>query len=358
MAFLDLLVAMEKINRQAEREQIRQARINERIEANNRREFERQQQINYVNNQLAIADNLTNNLLNQYKNYNNFINDILLSKRFFYFDSFKQKYEENKFFFNKAVPQMKNDSKKIKVPNESNISFFSNRRKKIQEKKQLMEQKELEEYTLLMNRYEYEKNVAFSEFQKAEEQRKRLIENSNNNIDNWKKGCTLYDKLCIEHFLARITKFFVNKTNDKLVNKIRYDYTNNKLIFEIFMKKEKDIFPCEGYRYYKQRDSIEPITMKKNSISRMLKDIIPNIAISFTDLLYKNDELKLFEHIIVNVFYERKCCSSICLDRNLYFNLDLLNEDNYYYVYDNYMKNYKTLTTGVKPFETIYMELK
>ena len=362
MGFLDLLVIMEKINRQAEREQLRRDRINAKIEANNRREFERQQQIIYVNNQISMSDNLTNEILNQYRNYNDFLIAFLSSKRFFYFDSFKQKYDANQFFYNKPVPQRKNDSEKIKIPKEgkleNTISFFKNRRIKAQEKKVALENKEVEEYNLLMNRYEYEKNLAYEQFKKNEEQRKNNIENFNQAIENWKSGCKAYDKACIDGFLARIFNYFSNITKDKIVNKIKYDYSNRKLILEVFLKKEKDMFPCEGYRYYKQRDVIEPINTKKTTINRMLKDIIPNVAISFLDLLYKNDELFLFEEIIVNVFYDRKCCSSIDLTRDLYFTLNLLNEDNYYYVYDNYMKNYKTLSTGVKPYESIYMELK
>ena len=151
--------------------------------------------------------------------------------------------------------------------------------------------------------------------------------------------------------------FFINNTNGKLVSKVRYDYIDNKLIYEVFLKKEKELFPCEGYRYYKQKDSIEPIITKKTTINTILKELIPNVAITLIDILFKNDELDLFNEIIVNVYYARKCSSSIKLLKDEYKSFNLNEEDDYYYVYDHYMKNYKTLTTGVKPYDSMYVEL-
>lgn len=361
MSFYSFLREVERLNRAAEREQARRERINSRNQEIYRRNLEKQRKADYLISQQEKADDLTKKIIDQYTDYDKFKEKILSYPRFFRFDDFKKTATKKEFVYNVPMPQKNNNSNQIKVPKESKLeqklSFLRKRRLSIENKKQEMELRETEEYNELLKLYESNKAEALNRFEIQQSKLNEEIDKYNNTIENWKSGCLNYDKESIEKYLAYLLNFFINKTNNKLVSKVRYDYIDNKLIYEVFLKKENELFPCEGYRYYKQKDSIEPILTKKTTINTILKELIPNVAITLIDILFKNDELDLFNEIIINVYYTRKCCSSIKLlkDEYKYFNLN--DEDDYYYVYDHYMKNYKILTTGVKPYDSMYVEL-
>lgn len=361
VSFLKLLSDLERMAARAERERIRQERYNNRIAEANRREYEKQEKIRHIESQEQKANSLTSQIINQYKNYDSFCGQILAHSQFFKFERYMKRYNEKEFEFNKSFPQKSCKSEKIKVPNESSweskIPFLKKRRLFLQDKKQNLEQEELKKYNEDLKVYEEEKKQALKQFKEEEKKIKKDIENYNLSIEEWKNGCLNYQKESIDKFIAEILFFLNNVTKNKLINKIQYDCNGKRLIVEVFLKKEKEIFPCEGYRYYKQRDTIEPIQTKKTTINTILKELIPNVAISLIDLIFKNDELNLFDEIIVNVYFDRKCCSSIKLSKEEYNGFQLTKEDDYYYVYDHYMKNYKTLSTGVKPYDSIYIDL-
>lgn len=361
MSFLKLLNDLERISRQVERERIREAKEKARIQEKYKRNFAKQQRFEHVNAQKIKAEELTKEILDTYKNYDTFKDEILSTPSYFSFDNFKKKYVEAVFKYDCAKPIKGNKAEHIKVPKktklEKKFKFLKKRRLTLELKKETLEKKELDEFNLMLNKYEEEKNIALDNYKKQELNRKKEIDKHNNSIDNWKRGCLKHDKDCIDKFLAYLLNFFLSKTNDKIINKIQYSFDNNKLICEAYLKKERELFPCEGYRFYKQKDVIEPIKIKRNTVNTILKELIPNVAITLIDIIYKNDELNLFEEIIINVYYDRKCCSSIKLQKDEYSGFKLNNEDDYYYVHDHYMKNYKTLSTGVKPYDSIYMDL-
>ncbi|MGN1372185.1 MAG: hypothetical protein ACI4XM_07930 [Candidatus Coprovivens sp.] len=361
MSFYGLLRELEKINRAAEREQARRERINARNQEIYRRNLEKQRKADHMISQQKKADDLTKKIIDQYTDYDKFKDKILSYPKFFRFDDFKKKTIKKKFVYNVPMPQKSSNSSQIKVPKESKLeqklTFLRKRRLSIENKKQEMELKETQQYNDLLKKYESNKAKALKKFELEQFKLNAEIDEFNKSVDNWKSGCANYDKESIDKYLAHLLNFFINNTNDKLVSKVRYDYIDNKLIYEVFLKKENELFPCEGYRYYKQKDSIEPIITKKTTINTILKELIPNVAITLIDILFKNDELDLFNEIIVNVYYTRKCCSSIKLLKDEYKSFNLNEEDDYYYVYDHYMKNYKTLTTGVKPYDSMYVEL-
>ena len=361
MSFYGILRDIERAANAAERDRIRKQKQIYRIKEANRREYEKQQKKDYINSQLSEAERMTNEIIKLYNTYDNFINTVLKRKKEFYFSNFYKKYNESAFIYNVNPPLKQNNSEHIKIPKESKLEnkfkFLKNRRISKIHKKDELQKIENEQYEAELKKYENEKETAKKSFAIEENKKKECIEEYNNKVESWKFGCESREKDCIDKYMAHLLKILLDCTQNKLINKIQYDLKENTLICELFMKKEREIFPCEGYRYYKQKDTIEPIQTKRMTVNTMLKEIIPNIAIAFIDILYKNDDINIFNNIIVNVYYERKCCSSIKLSKDEYANFDLNNEDSYYYVYDHYMKNYKVLTTGVKPYESIYTDL-
>lgn len=365
MTLYGVLRDIERASNAAERDRIRRKNQAQkemmRINAQNQREYEKQQKIEYYNLQMSKTENMTNQILQLYKKYDEFINYVLRSGKLFSFENFHKSYEASTFQYYVAPPQKMYNSANIKIPRESKltnkVSFLKNRRLSKINQKELLKKQEEEQYAYALQYYESEKSKAYELFLEEENRKKESIENYNKKVDSWKLGCENLKKGAIDKYLAHMLNFLLIRTNNKLINKLQYDLSDKHLICELYMKKEKEIFPCEGYRYFKQKDSIEPILTKRITVNNKLKTIIPNLAIAFIDILYKNDELNLFDNIVVNVYYERKCCASLKLSKDEYASFNLNDEDSYYYVYDHYMKNYKVLTTGVKPFDTIYMDL-
>lgn len=357
MSFYGLMRDLERAANAAERNRIRQQKQALRISAMNQRAYEKQQKQQHLERMQIEADKRTDEILCQYKMYDNFCQNVLNSDKFFTIDNFKKKYVSEEFQFDEPIPVKSSKSECIKIPKESKIAFFQKRRLAKIEKKENLAKQEEQLYEDELKKYKNNKKRALELFEKNENKKMKEIEEFNLSIENWKKGCISNDKQCIDKYIAHFFQFLVNSTGDKLINKIQYDLRDKQLIIEVYMKKEEEIFPCEGYRFYKQRDVIEPIATKKVTINTMLKEIIPNIAISFLDIVYKNDELELVDNLIINVYYTRKCCASLKLSKEDYKNFDLRNEDMYYYVFDHFMKNYKVITTGVKPYDSIYLEL-
>ena len=358
---MGVLREIERAERRAIREQEKKQREINRQKAIERRAYEKQLKIDYLNCQQEKANLMTKQIVEQYEKYKKIGNIILPIPRFFYFENYKKKYVASTFQYNKPVPVKQENSKSIKVPKESKIehyfSFLKNRRLAIEAKRKTLEEQELDEYNLNLKKYEEDKQNAINQFEKQEQYKKEEIENFNNSIEEWKNGCKSYNQKSLDKYFNELLNFFYNKIGNIIISKTKYDLNDGVLIYEMFLKKEYELFSCEGYKFYKQEDTIKPIMIKRNTVSTILKELIPNLAICFLDLLYKNDELNLFNEIIVNVYYERKCCSSIKLNREVYKGLNLMNEDNFYYVYDHYMRNYKVISTGVKPFDSVYIDL-
>ena len=361
MSWTSFLREIERANRRAMREEARRQKEIQRQNEANRRAYEKQAKIDYLNCQQAKAELMTNEIIEQYERYKN-IGSIIISKpQFFSFENYKKRYVELKFHYNKERPIKKEKSKLIKVPKERKIerifTFLKNKRLSVEMKKKNLEEQELEEYNYELKKYEQEKEKTRKEFEIQEQNRKKEIEMHNNSIDEWRNNCQKHELGSLDKYFDELLNFFNVQVENNIISKTKYDLNDKALIYEVHLKKEYELFPCEGYRFYKQKDTIEPIATKKSTINTVLKQMIPNVVISILDLVFKNDELNLFNEVVVNVYYERKCCSSIKLSKDEYKGFDLTNEDNFYYVYDHYMRNYKVISTGVKPFDSIYIDL-
>lgn len=361
MSFYGVLRDLERAAKAAERERVRREKEIYRINLANQKAYEKQRKQQYLESRQEEADRKTKEILNQYNNYDTFLKKVLSSPKFLCIDSMKKEYIPQEFTYKVAVPQKNNYSENIRIPKESKLEnkivFLKNRRLSKIAQKEEMQKEEEKDYEIRLEQYEKNKEIALNYYKMEEKKKEEEINKYNQLIEKWKNDCIKYDKNSIDKYMAHMINFLVTVTNDKLISKLQYSLNNRNLICEIHLKKEQEIFPCEGYRYYKQKDVIEKILTKKVTMNSMLKEMIPNIAIAFTDILYKNDELNLFDNVIVNVFYERKCCSSLMLSKDDYFNFDLKNEDSYYFVIDHYMKIYKVITTGVKPYDSIYLDL-
>lgn len=352
--------------RERERERVRAEKQRQRayekaLRAQERELIKRDKEA-YVEMKHNEAESMTKELLASLDTYNDLPNQVRQSIQYVDFNTFYDSFTPSNFVFEKAEPVYYAPLEKH-VPKESWLdNVFTSRVVKrqqiISDNRNAVNQRQ-EEYQQRMVQYYEEKTRAYDSWLSGEKEREGQVIANNEDIDNWIKGIDNYNE---EHVLRFVEAVFdVNWFFSDMVKEVETGYVKDvgKLILEIHMSKKEDIFPYEGYKYFKTRDSIEPVKMKVTQSNQRIRDIMLNIAISILYICFQatNTRNEVVKEIVINVLHEGVCCVSGHITRAKFEALDLNITSHYNALFDNYIKVGKQLTRGVKPYERIYSHL-
>jgi len=352
---------MKEAERERKRAQKAQQRAYEKQVREQNKIRKKEEKERYIESRYVEAVDQTEILINNLDKYNEIIERVSYAP-LFRFDNYRKVYKEKEFTFRESSP-IEVEPELQEVPDDSWLDkvFYSRvvKRNNIIEANEKEVERVKTEYEQRVKAYGDRKEKSYNSWVLEEQRRKKEIETKNQEINSW-------EELFYEHDEEAVTNFIeVAFANDRhfidTVKEIENSYNRQTkvAIIEIRMKSKDEIFPYEGYKYFKTRDSIEPVKMKVKESTRRLKDLMLNIAISSFYIVFRNVNTKvnIVEEVVVNVIHDGVCCVSGRVSMEELNKLNLNVSSNYDALLDNHMRIMKQLARGVKPFERIYTHL-
>lgn len=343
------------------------ARDRQRVERERKREYNRQckeqakyEKMMYIESKYEEANAKTEELMKSYDRYNLIIKNIQTCK-IFDFEALKEKYYPKEYKSRYSKPLKSTSENKIEVPKkhwiENILPSVKAKRITIENEKDRLKEENEEKYKKDSKRYEENIIKEKIEWETKEKIKREKIEKQNKEIDIWKNDCINLKEEAIKKFINNILKKNNLLNEVTLGNVISFNKEIKKVIIDIQMELKDNIFKYEGYKYIKQRDIIEPVSMKIGLQNQKMKDLIINLCIAIFILMFKNDSVNAFDEIIVNIYHNRICCVSGKLNKITYNDLKFDKEEDIIYIQNHFLRIYKQISTGVKPIEETYLKL-
>ena len=124
------------------------------------------------------------------------------------------------------------------------------------------------------------------------------------------------------------------------------------------MNDATSIFIAEGYKYIKQRDEFHPIKMKVAIFNERIRNLmIENVIATFL-ILFKSDLAEHYDSIVVNSYQNKICGVSSEVDKVTFFEYDFTTTSSISGFIELHMRVFKQIARGVKPYDSIYLELE
>lgn len=352
--------------REAERERKRtikaqqrayEKQVREQTKARQKLEKER-----YIESMMLEAVNQSERLIKEMNKYSDIATEAMNNVKLVEFEGYRTLFMPNEFSFSEPVP-INLPPKLQEVPKESWLdNIFSARivkRRNIIESNEEMVRRAKEDYEQKLEDYNLLKKQKYDDWSAEEERRKGEVLQKNQEVDKWQEDFYSCGEDAVLKFIE--AAFDKNWLFSDTITEIESGYNEHtkKAIIEIHVKNKNDIFPYEGYKYFKTRDSIEPVKMKVTPSNQRIKDLMLNIAIAMLHITFRNAnaEKDIVNEIVVNVFHEGVCCISGDVVAEQFIKLDLNITSHYDALLDNYFRVANQLARGVKSFERIYVQL-
>jgi hypothetical protein len=352
--------------KEAERERKRALRTQQRVYEKQVREQEKARQKlekeRYIESRVLEAASQSGSLINELDKYNNIVSKVLEHVTLVSFEEYRNEFKPSEFIYNEQEPENL-PAKLEEVPKESWLdSIFSSRivkRNKIIQNNDAAIKRAKDEYEQKIEEYNVSKNQKYEAWIEEEEKRKVEILQKNQEVDKWEDEFNSHKEDAVIKFIE--AAFDKNWLFGDTISEIESCYIEHtkKVVIEIHVKSKNEIFPYEGYKHLKTKDSIEPVKMKVKDATQRLTDLMINIAVSAFYIIFgnANAENDIVEEIVVNVIHEGVCCISGDITEKQLNKLDLAITSHYDALKDNYMRIVKQLARGVKPFERVYVQL-
>lgn len=346
--------------KQAEKDAKRRAREQEREYNRQIKAYEKANKEQYIISRYQEADKMTEKLNKEYEKYNNIINGILFEQNFS-FNSLKKEYKTTKFISNLSKPLKKSANEIIKVPAESWVEKFwpslKAKRINLENEKQKLEYELEEKYKKDEEEYSNKLQKEKEKWNNQQDLKKRQIEEHNKKIESWEQGCINCDEKSVIKFID-----YIIENKDVSYRTIRgknivYNKANKKAIVDLYIEQKENIFKYENFKYLKQKDEIEPVKIKVNSLNQRTRNLLINICIASFINIYKNDVTNSIDELIINIYHNKICCVSGKMSKEEFKNYHFLDEGDIIYIENHLFKIYKQLNTGVKPIEETYAYL-
>ena len=345
----------DKVARQIQKIQFRASL---KAEKERRRAAIKEEKEKYVSNRISEGQLKTENLLAFYDRYNRLVEKIFTSETVSVFCLLKKEYIPSTFVFDELYPT-KCDPNLEPIPKASLFRSKKEIRLAVIQSNERKEKEAEEEFQNVVLEYNKRKEAAKEIWAEKEAVKKELIE---------KKNLEIYELECAYNNggLEAITKYtellFENiDYSEGTIEKPQFVYIpyKNKLIVNVLLKKTKEeLFDEGGYRYLKQRDDYEPTKMKVGVRNERLKKLLVQLNIATFVMLLKNDIGNFFSEIVVNAYHDCICCVSGYIQKEEFNKYNLTDERDIQNFTEQYLRVYKQLTNGVKPFETMYANLQ
>lgn len=353
-----IISALKEQEREAKRVARQQEQARNRILREQARYQATVQKQRYLISKKDEALQCTQELLESYKIYDSFIQN---SPNAFSFQNLKKEYSTPTHISTYKKPLKRELNYDIKIPAESKLEklFPSMKAKRINlETEKRKKERELEnEYEKELEEYNSNIKKEKLEWLKSDKELKKSIEEYNAEIDDFEQKCFVLDESAVKNFIEYLLEKddFHKKT---IIGKaINYNKKLKKLIMNIQIDSKDNIFKYGSYKYCKQTDTIEPVIMKVSDSTQMLRNLLTNLCIGIFSQIFNNDIINSTDEIVVNIYHNRICSLSGKIQKNTFKNFDLSNPNDSLYFETQYLRVFKQLLTGVKPFEEIYSEL-
>ena len=321
--------SMEAAIRRAEREEIYEEGYNEAKVENERLQSIKQNCFDYAENMMTMDP-------------------------YFDFDLLRNKYIEEYFIYNKVKPKYVDNASLIKVPKQSKLENFvkplQNRRLNLEKKfkeQQIIDQNNFNER---LEAYNEEKEKARFDFEKDEKLRKKKIEAQNKRVDKFEKDYYNHSVGIQEKFLNTLLNKYLQSYTTNMFDKyeIKYDDIDKTVVFDLTMSDVYNFFEYSKCKYIKTRNELSYSYYKDSEIKKEFINLLPNIALGFTNLFLNNDLNNSIDCVFINIIYNEVCLLSLVVTKDEFKVL------NAYHLED--LKNirlFKSLTHGVKPFKSV-----
>lgn len=352
--------------KEAERERIRAAKARQKIIEKQAREIAKEKQKaekeRYIESRHQEAIELSENLINRLDEFNDIALKAMKHVILLNFQKYRKKYVETTFVFKGTEPR--NLPPELEeIPKESWLdNIFSSRvmkRIKTIERNEEATKCANEAYEQSLERYNVMKKDEYESWQANEQKREEEILRCNQDIDEWERDFSDGKESAVLRYIEEV--FDQNWLFGDTIKEIESGYIEHsqKAIIEIHLKNKTEVFPHEGYKYFKTRDSIEPVKMKVAPSNQRLRELAINIAMATLHIIYgtTNVDKTIVNEIVVNVFHEGICCVSGEVVVEQFNKLDFNITSHYDALLDNYFKVAKQFTRGIKPYERIYIQL-
>ena len=312
----------------------------------------------YVEVQKGIAVDMGEKLLEEFtEQYSNILKRILNHKDISVFNSLIDAYHDDSIFvFDKPKPSFHSPDLE-EVPKESWLEGIikSKKEKRLQiiaHNKELSDEATIA-YQKSLTTYKEEMDNALIQW---ENERKRKKEEYMGSISSAVESYLTGDVNVLKDYVEGLIEFSdlpLDVIESKLIG---YQPNTKQLVLNISFKDRDSIFYAGGYRYLIQKDEFVTTKMKVSDANIRLRDLMTEVTMALIVLLYENDTANFFDSVVVNVIHDNICCISTLVDKQLYSMLDFSKKKVQYEFKDTHMRIFKTLKTGVKPFEFIYEE--
>jgi len=306
-----------------------------------------------------IAKRKTDQLLNDYKKYENIISKVCKEKYAFNFKQFEKSYVKKAFIFNdppeREIPVLE------PVPKETKLEtiFIWKKQKRlaiIDENHKIIEEINAK-YKVALEKYEIEKIEAKKKWKLEEIENQEEICVQNMKISEWEENYYNGEHNALNryfHVIYEIENFFYNTM---MGIEFSYNIYNKRLVINLYIKGRDEIFELEGYKIV--YDFIEkPVRMKVTEAKKRYHDLLLQIIVASNILIFNTDIGELFDERVINVFNKECCLISSDIIKNNFCKYNFENESDVNSFIELQVRDYKQESRGVKPFEKIYQELE
>lgn len=245
----------------------------------------------------------TKNVEDKYRLYDKLV-EFEIDQEQFSFDLLMKRYIEEKFEYKLSYPE-KNSPELLKVPKESWLDriFKSRKRHRLEiiEKNNAIIEEANQKYIDAVNTYEQNMKLAYSEWLKQENEKKRIIDEYNKKIENWKWRYYCGDVEAVKAWIQCIINSIKPVGDVKFIIQSKFNEDNGELYLKIVINSLYEIFASSEYKYFPRKRELRPIEMKVRERIAHSRNLIENILYSFLYKFYYNDIGNIINKITIDV---------------------------------------------------------
>lgn len=249
----------------------------------------------------------TKSIEEKYQLYDKLV-DFEIGQEQFSFNSLMKKYIEVKFEYKLSYPE-KNSPELLKVPKESWLDeiFKSRKRHRLEiiEKNNAIIEEANQKYVDEINVYEQNMKLAYSDWLKQENEKKRIMDEYNKKIENWKWRYYRGDVEAIKEWIQCIINSVKPVGDVKFIIQSKFNENNGELYLKIVINSLYEIFAFSEYKYFPRKRELRAIEMKVRERIAHSRNLIENILYSFLYKFYYNDIGNVMNKITIDLVSDK-----------------------------------------------------
>lgn len=252
--------------------------------------------------QEVVSKNL--NLNEKYNLYDELIEWEIKQSKQFSFNKLMKNYVPKSFEYKLPYP-VKQEPELLQVPKESWLEKIFTSRKQhrldIIEKNTAILEKMDDQYKYALEEYKKNKEIAYLEWQKQELDKKRNIDEHNQEIEEWKWKYSFAYSEAINLWIEHIKKSIKPIGDVKFTVETKFNESNRYLYVKIKINSMKEVFAFSEYKYLPRKKEIRAVDMKVRERTEHSRKLIENILYSMLYKFYYNDIGDVIKILVVDL---------------------------------------------------------